>query len=68
LRTCLNYIDKVSNEKAKPSERRGQKAADLISKREMAELPMGDILEARPFCFNESIKGRGGEKRYEEPA
>jgi hypothetical protein len=59
---------KGSNEKAKPSERRGRKAADLSSKRKMAELPMDEFWQARPFSLNESIKERGGEKRYEEPA
>jgi len=34
----------------------------------MAELPMEEFWQARPFSFNESIKGRGDEKRYEEPA
>jgi hypothetical protein len=52
-----------STEKAKPSVRRGRKAADLISKRKMAELPMDDFWQARPFCFDSSIKGKGGEKR-----
>jgi hypothetical protein len=49
-------------EKPKPSVRRGRKAADLISKRKMAELPMDDFWQARPFCFDSSIKGKGGEK------
>jgi len=34
----------------------------------MAELPMDDFWQARPFSFNEWIKGRGGEKIYENPA
>jgi hypothetical protein len=33
----------------------------------MAELPMDEFRQARPFSFFESIKGRGGEKRYEKP-
>jgi hypothetical protein len=52
-----------STEKAKPSVRRGQKAADLISKRKMAKLPMDDFWQARPFCFDSSIKGERGEER-----
>jgi len=34
----------------------------------MAELPMDDFWQARPFCFNEWIKERGGEKMHEKPA
>jgi hypothetical protein len=34
----------------------------------MAELPMDEFWQARPFCFNESKKGRGSEKGYEEPS
>jgi len=48
--------------------RRGRKAADLIRKRKMAEPPVDDFWQARPFCFNESIKGRGGEKMHGKPA
>jgi hypothetical protein len=33
----------------------------------MAELPMDEFRQARPFSFFESIKGREGEKRYEKP-
>jgi hypothetical protein len=34
----------------------------------MAELPVDDFGQARFFCFNESIKERGGEKMHEKPA
>jgi hypothetical protein len=34
----------------------------------MAELPMDDFWQARPFIFNESIKGKGGETMHEKPA
>jgi hypothetical protein len=48
--------------------RRGQKAADLIRNRKMAELPMDEPWQVRSFCFNESLKGRGGKKIYEKSA
>jgi len=34
----------------------------------MAELPVDDFWQARLFCFNEAIMGKGGEKTHEKPA
>jgi hypothetical protein len=34
----------------------------------MAELPVDAFWQARPSCFNESIKGKGGEKMHEKLA
>jgi hypothetical protein len=49
IETVSTYIDKPLPDKAKPFERRGQKAADLQNK--MAGLPKGQNLGARSFVY-----------------